>query len=71
MKKRLLGLSIALSVSLILLFLVAPVNHSSLAPTLNSPVLVADGNPGPPLPPPPPPGGNSMRPTDNGQFTLA
>lgn len=58
MKARLLTLVAMLSVNLILLSVVAPVNHSSLAGTKNGVVLVADGVPGPRLPPPPPPPGS-------------
>ena len=52
MKKVLLTLSIALSVSLILLAIAVPVNHSRMLPTWNNGSIQADGVPGPPLPPP-------------------
>ncbi|MGB7844917.1 MAG: hypothetical protein WBL63_04825 [Candidatus Acidiferrum sp.] len=55
MKARSITLGVVLSVSVIVLSLVAPVNHSSQPQTHGSAVLVADGVPGPPLPPPPPP----------------
>jgi hypothetical protein len=58
MKTRLLALTVLLTANLILLFLEAAVNHSSLLQTPNGAVLVADGNPGPGLPPPPPPPNN-------------
>ena len=70
MNKGLLTLIVALSVSLILLSLVVPVNHSSLPLTQGCAVLVADGNPGPGYPPPPKPSG-SMRPTGNWKSALA
>jgi hypothetical protein len=53
MKTRLSTLGVILSVSVIVLSLALPVNHSSLTLSLGSAVLAADGNPGPGWPPPP------------------
>ncbi len=57
MKKVLLTLSVALSVSLILLAIVVPVNNSRMLPTWNNGVSQADGVPAPPpiIPPKNPP----------------
>jgi hypothetical protein len=54
MKIRLITLVAALSVSLILLSLVVPVNHPSQLPTQKGVGVVADGVPLPPPIPPPP-----------------
>ena len=48
MKKSLLVLVTALSVSLILLSLAVPVNNSSTLPAWNNGTIQADGVPGPP-----------------------
>lgn len=55
MRKHLITFGLALSVSLILLSLLVPVNHSILLPSHAGAKVVADGTPIPPVPPPPPP----------------
>jgi len=69
MKKSLLTLGVLLSVSLILLSLAGPVNHSGLPATEKGAGLVADGVPGPTYPPPPPP--PHVRPTNDWITALA
>lgn len=55
MKKYFVTFGLALSVTLIVLSLLVPVNHSVALPGHTGAMLVADGTPIPPVPPPPPP----------------
>ncbi len=48
MKKVLLTLSVVLSISLILLAIVVPVNQSRVSPTWNNGIIRTDGVPAPP-----------------------
>lgn len=59
MKKLLVPVGLAVTLSLIVLSLIAPVNGSVAQPGQASSFLVADGGGTPPFPPPPPPPGNS------------
>lgn len=60
MRKISVTLGVALSVSLIVLSLALPVNHSITPLNHGNANLIADGSPLPPVPPPPPPGSNSI-----------
>jgi len=54
MKKLSVVLGVAVSVTLIVLSLLVPVN-TSVSQAFDKPIQIADGTPMPPVPPPPPP----------------
>jgi hypothetical protein len=55
MKKPFFTLGVTLPVSLIVISLLLPVNHSVYQASPSNAFLIADGSPLPPTPPPPPP----------------
>jgi hypothetical protein len=65
MKSSSVTFVVTLSVSLIVISLLLPVNHCVSQTSPSNPVLVADGSPLPPTPPPPPAKGNQLLPADH------
>jgi hypothetical protein len=61
MKKSSVTFGVTLTVSLIVISLLVPVNHSVCQISPNNAILVADGSPLPPVPPPPPPGSTKLK----------
>jgi len=60
MKKSSITFGVTLALSLIVISLLVPVNHSVSQISPNNAILVADGSPLPPTPPPPPTKGNQL-----------
>jgi len=60
MKKSSVTLGVSLSVSLIVVSLLLPVNHSLCQISSDKDILTADGSSLPPIPPPPPPPGKNL-----------